>query len=153
MGPLSAGFNRGRKVVQFAFGFFRLLGVSRLFLTPYVIGTPDFVNPIFNELRDRPTCGSRWIRNRTKTGPKPKSIDEYLAGRDVVDTGDHIHPRRLAAARFSDHGDEFPRLYFEADVVQGGERAGWRLVTLDHIAQTDQRSYQGLYAHVFTLKE
>ena len=62
---------------------------------------------------------------------------DRAAGR-AVDAGDHVHQRRLAAARPADDRDELAPVHLEVDAVERPERPRVGDVVLDHAAQVDQ---------------
>ena len=62
--------------------------------------------------------------------------DRALAG--PVDAGQQVQQGRFAAARLPDDGQEFAPRYLQAQVLQGGERAGSSGVGLADMAQGDQ---------------
>src|SRR5262249_48390223 len=64
--------------------------------------------------------------------------DPHLASGRPVDTRDHVHQRRLAAAGLADHRDELAGADLEVDAPERVEAAGRRLVTLDDADQADQ---------------
>ena len=59
-------------------------------------------------------------------------------GRRAVDAGDHVHERRLAAARPTDDADELAGVDLEIDAIEGAERPGVGDVVLDDRAQVDE---------------
>ena len=64
--------------------------------------------------------------------------DGHRAAGRPVDAGDHVHQRRLAAARPPDDRDELAPVHLEVDAVERPERPRVGDVVLDHAAQVDQ---------------
>ena len=61
------------------------------------------------------------------------AVDRHLAGRDLLEAGDHPEQRRLAAARGADEHDELTVLDLDRDAVHHLQRA----VVLLHVADAD----------------
>src|SRR5580698_4197867 len=65
------------------------------------------------------------------------AIDEHRTGVRLLEAGDDVHQRRLAAAGGADDGDGLAIVYGEADAVDNLQQPAVRREALAHLADDD----------------